>query len=104
MATTDRDEAIKTIRAALKRRSGKAWSVRGGTGSAWGWITITAPPLRLDRDGRMLDKDIAELSQLLGMSVPPQGVKVAARANYWREYIDRAEGRTPSVDGTPYQD
>ncbi len=34
----DRDEAIKRIRAALKRRSGKLWSVTGGRGTSWGWI------------------------------------------------------------------
>ena len=41
--TTDsltRDEAIGRIKASLKARSGKAWSVRGGRGTAWGWITI----------------------------------------------------------------
>jgi hypothetical protein len=42
----DRDEAIKRIRAALKRRSGKAWSVTGDRGTAWGWIKIDAPPAR----------------------------------------------------------
>lgn len=42
----DRDDAIKLIREALKKRSGKAWSVTGGRGTAWGWITIQAPPAR----------------------------------------------------------
>lgn len=42
----DRDEAIKRIKAALKRRSGKPWSVTGGRGTAWGWIKIDAPPKR----------------------------------------------------------
>jgi hypothetical protein len=41
-----RDQAIKRIKAALKRRSGKEWSVRGGKGTAYGWITIDAPPKR----------------------------------------------------------
>lgn len=45
----DRDDAIRRIRQALRRRSGKAWSVTGGRGTAWGWITITAPPRRQDR-------------------------------------------------------
>lgn len=45
-ASVDRDDAIKAIRAALKRRSGKAWSVTGGRGTGWGWIEITAPPKR----------------------------------------------------------
>lgn len=44
--TLDRDDAIKLIREALKRRSGKTWSVRGDRGTAWGWITIAAPPAR----------------------------------------------------------
>jgi hypothetical protein len=42
----DRDEAIKRIRTALKARSGKTWSVTGGRGTAWGWITVQAPPAR----------------------------------------------------------
>jgi len=41
-----RDSAIERIRAALKRRSGKLWSVKGGRGTGWGWITIDAPPAR----------------------------------------------------------
>lgn len=41
-----RNETIKEIKSALKQRSGKAWSVTGGRGTAWGWITITAPPAR----------------------------------------------------------
>lgn len=45
---TDRNEAIATIRSELKTRSGKAWSVRGGRGTAWGWITIDAPAARHD--------------------------------------------------------
>lgn len=42
----DRNETIKIIRDALKRRSGKPWSVTGGRGTAWGWIRIDAPPAR----------------------------------------------------------
>lgn len=42
----DRDEAIKRVRAALKRKTGKTWSVTGGRGTAWGWITVEAPPKR----------------------------------------------------------
>jgi hypothetical protein len=46
ITSIDRDEAIKRIRAALKKRSGKQWSVTGGRGTAWGWIEIDAPPKR----------------------------------------------------------
>ncbi len=42
----DRDDAITQIRAALKQRSGKTWSITGGKGTAWGWITVDAPPRR----------------------------------------------------------
>lgn len=39
-ADLTRDEAIIRIRAALKARTGRAWSVTGGRGSDWGWITV----------------------------------------------------------------
>lgn len=39
----DRNETIARIRAALKRRSGRPWSVTGGRGTARGWITLPAP-------------------------------------------------------------
>jgi len=42
----DRDEAIKRIRKALTKKTGKSWSVTGGRGTAWGWITVSAPPRR----------------------------------------------------------
>jgi hypothetical protein len=42
----DRDEAIKRIRQALKQKTGKSWSVTGGRGTSWGWITVQAPPRR----------------------------------------------------------
>ena len=92
---TDRDTAIKAIRAALKERSGKAWSVRGGTGTAWGWIRISAAPKRTDAYGRMTVEDAAELGALLGLdgSAHCQGVSVPASSDYRREYVARAQGR-----------
>ena len=128
--TITRDEAIRRIRAALRARSGKAWTVRGGRGTARGWITIDAPPARrvwrlepVERyDGRgTLDyvwkadptrawgycgpDDARLLADLLGLpSVFHHGVEVAASDAYYREYIDRAEGRAPSVRGTMYWD
>jgi hypothetical protein len=42
----DRDAGIKLIRTALRQRSGKVWSVTGGRGTAYGWLTIMAPPAR----------------------------------------------------------
>jgi hypothetical protein len=42
----DRKECIRRIKQGLQKRSGKEWSVTGGRGTAWGWITINAPPKR----------------------------------------------------------
>ena len=95
----DRDTAIKAIRTALRRRSGKAWSVRGGRGTAWGWITISSPPARsADRWGTMTDAEAAELGELLGLGQPvhPQGQTISDRSRSYRHFIDRAEGRTPA--------
>lgn len=102
----DRAETIAAIRAALKARSGKTWSVTGGLGTAYGWITIKAPPKRCDRWGNMTDADRAELGELLGFGRPVDrhGESVAASTDHRREYVDRAEGRKPSVVGTPYWD
>lgn len=119
----ERNEAIERIRKALKQRSGKAWSVTGGRGTAWGWIRITSPPARRKREGSavpssvMAPEDQIELSKLLGFrsesdtdsshaytKVHCQGCSIAASTDYRQEYVDRAEGREPSVIGTPYWD
>lgn len=126
----DRDDTIREIRAALKRRSGKTWSVTGGRGTAWGWITITAPPARRTWDERripgtegrypddfeffdigtpgcgMSPSDTAELTALLGAAprMVCQGISIPPNSDWRREYIDRANGREPSVCGRPYWD
>lgn len=111
-----RDEAIRRIRTALKARSGKTWSVTGGRGTGYGWITIDAPPARRtanfdggprtsDFHGYMTLEDRAELARLLSVeNVYAQGINIPASHDYRREYVDRAEGRTPSVIGEPYWD
>ena len=123
----DRNTAISEIKAALRRRSGKPWSVTGGRGTAYGWITIDAPPARrmakcrlkvgaittwpedyeqyIDSTpgGSMTPDDRTELAKLLGLeAVHIQGVNVPASNQYYQEYLDRANGRTPSVIGQPY--
>jgi hypothetical protein len=101
--TTDRNETIIRIRKALKARSGKTWSVTGGRGTGWGWITIQAPPARRV-DGYMTEEDWTELGELLGEKVDDQGVSIPASSDYRSEYIDRAEGREPERKGSPYWD
>ncbi len=127
----ERDETIKRIRTALRRRSGKPWSVTGGKGTAWGWLKIDAPParrtwkIRLKADaspaqlpedyeeydsqqpgGHLSPAERDELGKLLGFDKPVhcQGVDIAASSDYWQEYIDRAEGRPPSKIAQPYWD
>lgn len=122
----DRDEAITRIRAGLRRRTGREWSVTGGRGTAYGWITITAPPRRRvdssgnplgakNATGRVVDQDDAaymsevdrtDLAVALGLQHPShtQGETVAASSGHRVEYIDRAEGRVPSTIGERYWD
>lgn len=42
----ERKEAVRRIKAALRRKTGKTWSVHGGRGTAWGWLTVEAPKSR----------------------------------------------------------
>lgn len=124
----DRDDAIALIREALKQRSGKSWSVTGDRGTAWGWITIQAPPARRvahdvnpadrnayienadapkDRRWYTSDAECAELAELLGLAVrqvSAQGVTIPADSSYRREYVARARGLEPISHGIRYWD
>lgn len=103
-----RDEAIRRIRAGLKRRTGKSWSVTGGRGTGWGWIRISAPPARRvgEWGGVMTDADRAELGQALGYDRPVhmQGESIPASSDYYRAAVERAETGTTSVNPQPYWD
>jgi hypothetical protein len=98
------NEITKRIKADLKRRSGKSWSVTHGAGTAYGWITIRSTDY--ERNGHTLTADQqAELKRLLGgCDVHHQGVSIPAGTVYYREYLDRAAGLKPAVCGTPYWD
>jgi hypothetical protein len=103
-ATTDRNETIAKVKAALQKRSSKQWSVTGGKGTAWGWIHISAPPKRLE-GSMMTETDAKELARLLGLdSVQRQYHSVPASSAYRTEIVDRAEGRKPRTIGEPYWD
>ena len=125
-----RAAVIARIKRAWEARSGKRWSVTGGTGTAYGWLHIDVPPARRtwrDRPrpgatglgtyaddyepydsgqpgGSMSPAERAELAALLGLDRIDRNVSVAASHEYYREYIDRAEGRVPSKIATPYWD
>jgi hypothetical protein len=99
-----RDAVIVVIKNALKQRSGKSWSVRGGRGTAWGWIDISALPAR-KVDYRMTAEDQAELSALLGKDVHGQGESVAASSEYYRVALARAMfGTAGNFTAEPYWD
>lgn len=126
----DRDECIARLRAALKRNSGKSWSVTGGRGTAWGWIRIDAPPKRRtwvhylpegmpdhtenyrERDGgipgrgHMSPADRELLGRVLGLEGPVhiQGHSIPAASDYRREAVERAEHGRSSVVPVPYWD
>ena len=129
-----RNEVIAEIRAALKRRSGKAWSVTGGRGTAYGWLTVTAPParctwshrLKLGESGSKLPDvpgnyeefdtarpgaghispaERAELSALLGLErVYADGWQVPSSNDHYAEALDRANGRPPAKIAEQYWD
>ena len=125
-----RDEVIKEIRSALRRRSGRSWSVTGGRGTAWGWIRIDVPPsLRTSHavlkvgavtsrpedyeeidtgepGGDMTKADRAILGDLLGLPGPVhcQGESIPSGGDYYEEYVDRANGRKPAKCGKIYWD
>ena len=99
-------ETKQAIKAALKDRSGLNWSVTSGRGTARFWIYISAPAARCDKFGMMTDSDINLLTNLLDEPRPVhrQGVAVPSSDDYYLAYIQKAEGRTVTVEPKPYWD
>ena len=92
-AGNDRDETVAELKAALKARSDRRWSVTPGRGSSWGWITVTAPPARRTDFGSMTGDDAAELARLFGVDyIHHQGLLIPARAASRRAYVAMAQG------------
>lgn len=105
MDENDRDSTIAAIRAALRRRTGRPWSVTGGRGTAWGWITISSPPARRVGYGYLSDADRAMLAAAMGLDrVHQQGVSVPASGADRRWYRARAEGLPTGPAPEPYWD
>jgi len=101
-----RNDVIRALKQALQKRSGKAWSVTGGRGTAYGWITISSPPARRV-DGSMSGPDREELARLLGFDQPVhfQGESIPAGHDFYRLYLHRARyGTTGGLTATPYWD
>ncbi len=112
----DRNEAIRRIRAALKRRTGKQWSVTGDRGTAWGWINVDVPPRQRtwhhvetgERDeqglpvysdvndpakpgGHMSPEAQKQLQELFGLERPVhhQGLSIDPESRDW--HVEQAE-------------
>lgn len=103
---SDRNRTIAELRRVLRARSGRAWSVSGGRGTAWGWITIQSPPARRVGWGYMPDDDRAELARLLGFDRPVhnQGETIPASTADRRFYLGRAHGETATARPAAYWD
>lgn len=125
-----RQECTSRIKTALKRRSGKAWSVAGDRGTAWGWICISAPkdrrvnsaanPAYVDpwetpdepsylevtpapgKEGHYMTRaDCQELADLLGLERPVHYQGLSFDSNDWKFYLDRAENGAPAPEPAP---
>lgn len=98
-----RNEVIAAIKASLKAR-GLRYSVTGGRGTAYGWITVDLLPAWFKN---LSEEKIAEeyrrLNEKFGLS-SSSSISIPSGNDYYREYMDRAAGRIPSVLGKPYWD
>ncbi len=72
----------KALREALKRVTGRTWSVTLGKGTAYSWIGVTAPPARRGRFGYMTPEDQALLADATGESPHPQGFSIPPTRGY----------------------
>ncbi len=100
----DRDKAIVALKAGLRRRSDRTWSVRGGRGTSWGWILVTAPPSRLNEYGSMTKADQDELTRIFGEPVHHQGVSIPASNAYREAYLERVLRGSTTRNPQPYWD
>lgn len=104
IAREGRNATIASIRKALRTRSGKTWSVKGGRGSSWGWIEVSAPPARLDRFDMMSAEDQAALAGLMGREVGRQFLMVPAGTDFRHAALERAWGLPVTVTPVAYWD
>jgi len=82
-----RNTTIKALRSVLEVPTGQPWSVTGGRGTSWGWITVDALPAR--RDGyQITDDDGALLMAAFGMDHRrPGNLGIPTSTAYRRVYL-----------------
>jgi hypothetical protein len=102
---TDRASVISSIKQALRQRSGRSWSVTGGKGTAYNWLTIDVLPSEC-RDFAKAEETRKQLATLLGLArIHSQGHDVPGGNDYYREIIARARyGTDLGFVGKPYWD
>ncbi len=127
----DRNQIMKEMKKRLELRSGMKWSVRGGKGTAYGWLHISAPPSRkkyrhIDKvigvniRGREIYEEVFDEAAEYGSPGPVDRHILALLLNkdhrsngdwgvpssraYYVEFLARCAGRIPSVNATPYWD
>jgi hypothetical protein len=101
----DRNSTIAAIKASLKARN-MNFSVTGGRGTTWGWITIDLMPATYKAFANDPDAIRAASRTMRGYFglEGSQYINIPAGNDYYREYMDRAAGRTPIKLGKPYWD
>jgi hypothetical protein len=90
-AKEEKQAVIAEVKAALKRRSGKEWSVTGGKGTAWGYILVSAPPRRMNGYA-MTEADCQELHALLGYNTRLCMCLDGIHTDDWDDLLARARG------------
>ena len=88
----DRNVYTKELRSILKKRTGRTWSVKGGTGTAWSWLDICAPPARLVDGYRMTPDDESLLAAVLGESHIGQHYQIPPTGGYRAHVMARCVG------------
>lgn len=126
----DRNACIAELRRVLRERTGRAWSVAGDRGTAWGWIKITAPPARrVCREGVQSgpcpcgstdcprwymteqDREILGAAMLCRENYETgkrlahhQGESIPASSDYRMQAVQVARGETVTIGASPYWD
>lgn len=101
-----RPDAIATVKASLRARSGYSWSVTGGKGTAWGWLRVNVAPKDQAQFSCMAEVDQVWLALLLGHDYPihQQGESIANSGGHYKQLIAQAAGYNPTVFGEQYWD
>ena len=74
-------EYTKLLRKMLKRRTGRTWSVKVGSGTGYCWLTINAPPARIV-DWKMSPDDESLLASVLGEDSIGQYYQIPPTSGY----------------------